>query len=111
MGLVDSDLTLARHVVESLLRVHPRLERRRPRSSVHRRSALLVVVDVLPVDKERDRVFCLGVAADGSGDTGRRGRSDFDGLVSALDHPAVDLPSARASTTSCQLTSMWCELR
>jgi len=84
-------LTLAGHVVESLLRVHAGLERGRPRSGVDRRSALLLVVNILPIHEERDSVLGLRVAADGRGDTSRGRGRDLDGLVSALDHPAVDL--------------------
>jgi hypothetical protein len=93
VGLVDPDLSLGGHVVESLLRVDSSLEGSGPRSGVDGSASLVGVRDVLPVDQEGDGVLGPGVASERSGDTGGSRGSDLGGLVSSLDHPTVDLGS------------------
>lgn len=89
--LVDPDFTLGSHVMESLLGVDASFEWSRPGGGVDGRSLLFRVCQVLPVDQESDGVFGLWVTAHRCGNTSGGGGGDFCGLVSALDHPAVDL--------------------
>lgn len=99
MSLVYSDFSLGSHVMEPLLRVDSRSKRSRPRSSVHCRSSLFRVIDILPVYQEGDGVFSLWVASHRCGDTGRSRGSDFGRDISTFDHPAVDLKSVRPLNT------------
>lgn len=85
---------LSSHVVESLLGVDTRFQGRSPAGSVHGGTVLLLIIDVLPVNKKGDGVLGTGVTAHRSSYTGSGGSGDLDGTVSAFYHPAVDLSSA-----------------
>lgn len=112
VSLVDLDLSLRCHVVETLVRMNTGLEGRGPRGSVDGGAALRLVGDVDPVDEEGDGVLGAGVAAHTSGNALGGGSSHTSGAVLALDHPAVDLSVSCALIGMCTvLTSMWCELR
>ena len=70
MSLIDSDLSLGGHIMESLFRVNTSFQWGSPRSGVDSCTPLIWVGQILPVDKECDGIFGLGVAAHGCGDTG-----------------------------------------
>lgn len=84
----------SRLTVEILVRVNPRLLRRRPRRRVDSRADLRRVVVLHPVDKQRDGVLGpLGAAQVGRGPPGPR-RGDFE-RPPVGDHGCVDVDVVR----------------
>ena len=90
--------------------VHTRLLRRGPGSGVHGRSFVPGAGERLPVDEERDGIFCLGDAVVwlSGGNTGCGAGNDAGGHGLVLHDPAVDVDVVRREVVAAdRAVSRW----